>query len=241
MPEFQGEVYDAIRAGAIASAAIIAPMITAHAGASRGTPTAVDVGCGEGWWSLELAELGYLVTSIDQAEPEHTAEGVAVQVIDLEADWRMHPNEFDLGICLEVAEHLTAKAGDELVRQLCKGCRTVAWSAAIPGQGGHGHLNEQWPAYWQARFAEHGWLLVDPWRQSLWHEPGVEPWYSQNLLLAMKAAPGTDLDEAPPVAHLVHPAIYTSALGREAFWREDALKWKTSAENLAARLPDHAL
>jgi hypothetical protein len=58
MPEFQGEVYDAIRAGSQSSAAIIAPMLAAWGGATRGVPTAVDVGCGEGWWSAELAELG---------------------------------------------------------------------------------------------------------------------------------------------------------------------------------------
>jgi hypothetical protein len=181
------------------------------------------------------------VTSIDQAEPELTAEGVAVQVIDLEADWRMHPNEFDLGLCLEVAEHLTAAAGDELVRQLCRGCSVVAWSAAIPGQGGHGHLNEQWPSYWQERFAAHGWLLVDPWRSTLWHEPGVEPWYAQNLLLAQKAAPGTDLDEAPPVAHLVHPAIYTSALGREGWWRERSLANRGALVELVEAVDRQAL
>jgi SAM-dependent methyltransferase len=234
MPEFQGEVYDAIRAGAQSSAAIIAPMLHAHVGASRGTPTAVDVGCGEGWWSRELAELGYRVTSIDQAQPELTAEGVDVQVIDLEADWRMHPNEFDLGLCLEVAEHLTPAAGDELVRQLVKGCRVVAWSAAIPGQGGHGHLNEQWPSYWAERFAAHGWAFADPWRLSLWHEPGVEPWYAQNLLLAMKASPGHDPLDAAPIAHLVHPAVYTSRVENAAYWREQFLRHDDALARLLA-------
>ena len=35
----------------------------------------------------------------------------------------------------------------------------VAFSAAVPGQGGHGHTNEQWPEYWSG-------LLRAPWLRS---------------------------------------------------------------------------
>jgi hypothetical protein len=52
---------------------------------------------------------------------------------------------FDLALCLEVAEHLPAAAGDSLVRRLASVGARILFSAAIPGQGGRNHVNEKWP------------------------------------------------------------------------------------------------
>ena len=37
----------------------------------------------------------------------------------------------------------------------------VVFSAATPGQTGTGHINEQWPVYWQSAFHEHGMVALD--------------------------------------------------------------------------------
>ena len=37
----------------------------------------------------------------------------------------------------------------------------MLFSAAVPGQGGENHVNEQPLAYWRAIFREHGYSAVD--------------------------------------------------------------------------------
>ena len=46
----------------------------------------------------------------------------------------------------------------------------VVFSAASAYQGGIHHVNEQWPTYWAALFAEHGLVAVDSLRKDLWRE-----------------------------------------------------------------------
>lgn len=208
MADFSPEVYAQIRAGTQSSAEVIAPMLLGHLTlAADRTPEVLDIGCGEGWWSSELQALGARVTSCDQAPPPEAARGVQVLELDLEGDYVLQRNAYDLALCLEVAEHVTPAAGERLVAELCASSRAIAWSAAIPGQGGHGHVHERWPTYWAGLFAQHGYQLVDPWRDALWADPDVEPWYAQNLLLAMRSTTA-GLDGAEPPRCLVHPTIW---------------------------------
>ena len=76
--------------------------------------------------------------------------------------------KFDLVVCIEVAEHLDKAAAAPLVRTLTRTAPVVLFSAAPPGQGGHGHVNEQPRAYWHALFAQHGFASVDCFRPKIW-------------------------------------------------------------------------
>lgn len=78
---------------------------------------------------------------------------------------------FDLALSLEVAEHLPAAAADHFVASLTRLASVILFSAAIPDQGGEGHLNEQWPDYWVERFAAHGFGVADVLRS----RPGAGP------------------------------------------------------------------
>ena len=70
---------------------------------------------------------------------------------------------------LEVAEHIPPECADIFVESLTWGLAPVImFSAAVPGQGGTLHLNEQWPAYWASKFAQHGYVLIDCLRPQLW-------------------------------------------------------------------------
>lgn len=201
---FDPNVYAVIRAGIRSSAAVCVPMIL-NALPLTGRPRCLDVGCGEGWWSEELwAAQAAHVDSIDHPIPPEPIDGIPILDVDLEGTYLLQRG-YDLALCLEVAEHLTPLAGDELVRQLCRSAQAIAFSAAIPGQGGSGHLNEQWPAYWEERFAAQGYSLLDPWRMALWGDDRVEPWYQQNLLLAVPSSSTGSTGSVPP---LVHPVIY---------------------------------
>jgi hypothetical protein len=92
-------------------------------------------------------------------------------------------DKFDVALCLEVGEHLPEERAPALVEALCSLSDRVLFSAAIPGQGGEGHVNEKWPDWWGSIFAGHGLYVDESFRMGLWNEPKIEPYYRQNLLL----------------------------------------------------------
>lgn len=90
---------------------------------------------------------------------------------------------FDLVLSVEVGEHLPASAASTFVQTVARHGDLVAFGAALPGQGGHHHLNEQWPDYWTALFQREGFELFDVLRPLLWDDARVLWSYRQNLLL----------------------------------------------------------
>jgi hypothetical protein len=84
---------------------------------------------------------------------------------------------------LEVAEHLPETVGQRLVSELTRIAPAVLFSAAIPGQGGTGHINEQWQDYWAKSFADHAFVSLDCIRPVVWTNQRVDYWYAQNCLL----------------------------------------------------------
>jgi hypothetical protein len=87
---------------------------------------------------------------------------------------------------------------------------TVAFSAAIPAQGGTEHVNEQWPDYWSALFAERDYLAFDLVRPRIWLDSKVEFWYRQNLIVYMAAERAATFPFEPTetVLPLVHPELF---------------------------------
>jgi hypothetical protein len=90
---------------------------------------------------------------------------------------------FDLALCLEVGEHLSQERSNSLVHDLCSLSDCVLFSAAIPGQGGANHINEQWQSWWARLFAENDFILFDCIRPRVWSNRAVEQWYRQNMFL----------------------------------------------------------
>src|SRR5262245_16248653 len=115
----------------------------------------VDVGCGLGSWLKAFIEAGAeRICGIDGDCVNRDALLIPPETFvgkDLTRPFEI-PGAFDLAISVEVAEHLSDEAGACLVRALSKVAPLVLFSAAIPGQGGSRHINEQWPSYWRSRF-----------------------------------------------------------------------------------------
>jgi hypothetical protein len=67
----------------------------------------------------------------------------------------------------------------------------VWFTAAQPGQGGTGHINEQPPAYWIARFRTLGYEYdanaSDELRPALARGIPSAPWLARNLLVLRRA------------------------------------------------------
>ena len=179
----------------------------------------VDVGCGTGTWLAAFAERG--VPDVYGIDGDYVDRG-ALEIPrerflahDLGTPLEL-ARRFDLVVSLEVAEHLPPERAAPFVESLTRLGPIVLFSAAIPGQGGTNHVNEQWPAYWAELFRAHGYLHVDCLRLRLWNDDAVAPWYAQNTLLYAASdelarhdalARLHDPREAAPLA-LVHPTRY---------------------------------
>jgi SAM-dependent methyltransferase len=206
------ELFDWLRATSPGSATVIAPLLVdlVH------PQSVLDVGCGDGAWIGAFATLGVSdALGVDTADPAAVAlPPDRYRRVDLNQGFDPG-RRFDLVVCLEVGEHLRPDAARALVGTLVRSAPVVAFSAAIPGQGGIGHVNEQWPDWWRARFADHGYRQHDVLRRVLWTNDDVAFWYAQNLFLyaepdweppAGTVVPGGALPE-----RLVHPALLARA------------------------------
>jgi SAM-dependent methyltransferase len=180
----------------------------------------VDVGCGVGPWLQVVHELGvqdYVGVDGDHVAPEHLRIPRDHFVThDLSAPLELG-RRFDLAISVEVAEHLPESASSGFVRTLTSLAPVALFSAAVPNQGGVGHVNEQWPEYWAALFAQHGFLAYDCLRPLLWRDEHVAWWYRQNVIVY--ASGDGLLDDPGPAAEplaLVHPLQIDAILTRPA-------------------------
>ena len=190
----------------------------------------VDVGCGEGAWASVFAGLGVQdVMGLDGTyiDPHRLLiPATRFQAVDLVKPFEL-PRKFDLAVCLEVAEHLPEASAAGLVKSLARCAPVVLFSAAIPGQGGVAHINEQWPAHWAEQFAALDFECFDILRSRFWDAPDVNPWYQQNMMLfvrrdARAGLPGLkDLVPTVKPAALVHPGVFASkhaALRHQEAW-----------------------
>ena len=144
--------------------------------------------------------------------------------------------KFDLAICLETAEHLPESSSDVLVSNLVSHADRILFSAAVPGQGGQNHINEQWPEYWEAKFAVHGFYFQDTIRPLIWTNPKVEWWYRQNIFLVERKKP---LSFPFNSLSVVHPELLAlCGKNRDAYYQ--SLITGRQGMNLAIRIFVHS-
>jgi SAM-dependent methyltransferase len=213
--EYSPAFFESIADGSLRSAGIIVPLLI-----DTIRPTSVvDVGCGDGAWLHVFERHG--VADVFGVDGDYVPRSQlripaqAFQAADLNQPLRLE-RQFDLALSLEVGEHLPAATGPAFIESLVRLAPVVVFSAAIPGQGGTNHINEQWQGYWAALFVERGYRPVDCIRPSVWNHPDVELWYAQNCLVYVREDAldtyselrAVALQPAPSPLDVVHPRMY---------------------------------
>jgi len=171
----------------------------------------LDVGCGLGNWIQVAKNMGvndikgvdgaYVNKSLLKINPDEFVEKNLTEPFDL-------GRKFDLTICLEVAEHLPAASADVLIQTLTNHADVILFSAALPGQGGQNHVNEQWPEYWQKIFLKYGFEMVDYFRPKIWNNHKVERWYRQNLFLVVRKGHALAHNGINQAQAIIHPELF---------------------------------
>ena len=180
----------------------------------------VDLGCGDGAWLAAFAKHGVQdFLGIDVQKKALRIPEDKFLARDLRKPLQLQ-TKFDLAICLEVAEHLPPGCAEFLVESLVRLAPVILFSAAIPYQQGFGHLNLQWPDYWEKHFQAKGFVAVDALRRKIWQNHDLSWWYRQNMFLLVDR---TQLEHYPPlrgestgVISLVHPENYLAVAASAA-------------------------
>ncbi len=213
---YSGDFYEGMEDANLSSARTVVPMALEYVQPK----SALDIGCGQGLWLKAFMEKGVTdVLGYDgeyvQRDKLHIPKENYIAA-DLEKPMSLG-RTFDLAISLEVAEHLSDAASRVFVKNITTAAPVILFSAAIPGQGGVHHINEQWPQYWEERFKERGYVPVDCLRHRLWSNSRVAFFYAQNIMFYVKESELPNypkLQEAYDAGHnralaLVHPHIYS--------------------------------
>lgn len=111
----------------------------------------LDVGCGMGQCVETARKLGVSAQGVELYPRtgliQHDLRKPLPKVFPLGAD---------MVFCWEVAEHLPEESGDVLAQSLADNLAPgglLIFTAAIPTQGGLGHINCQLPWYWMDKFS----------------------------------------------------------------------------------------
>jgi SAM-dependent methyltransferase len=174
--------YNAMESVTVDSARVIVPLVMKLVQPKR----VIDVGCGRGIWLREFGSNG--VGEIFGVDGQHVPPADLLvspqyfRAIDLAQPFQLG-GQYDLAICLEVAEHLPAKSAKSLIRSLVASAPIILFSAAVPGQGGTHHINEQWPPYWERLFNDVGYSRLDPIRRHIINDERVATWYRRNVFV----------------------------------------------------------
>ena len=207
----------------------------------------IDVGCGVGTWLKSFRENGVrTVVGMDGAYHEknliaqNLSETEFVEV-NLEENHRAildilyaklqtdSCRKFDLVVSLEVAEHLHEQYADSYINLLTALSNCILFSAAIPKQGGDGHVNEQWPEYWVDKLSGKGYKVLDIIRPNFWSNDNVNTWYKQNMFLFVKEETHKNIENRIGGQHsikyplnIVHPELYFAKVNMKMGIRSSA-------------------
>ncbi len=174
------------RTAALAAEGLICRLIT-----ELPTKSILDVGCGRGVWLAQWLRNGATdVLGVDG--PYVNLNKLHIPSSSFLARNVSRPfklgRRFDLVQSLEVAEHLPSAAAETFIDNLVQHGSLILFSAAVPGQGGEHHVNEQPLDYWRAKFAARDYEPFDFLRPRIHDDRTIYFCYRFNTLLYAHAS-----------------------------------------------------
>lgn len=163
-----------------AVAAIVSSYVRSH--------SVFDLGCGSGTFLKAFVDLGRDGAGCDLRPDLAREKGLTVFPADVCVALR-HGKRYGLLLCFEVAEHIPARFSGQLVRNCCALSDRILFTAAPPGQGGVGHINEQPRDFWEGLFRESGYILETELAGDIKREMRARQvigWLCDNLMLFRK-------------------------------------------------------
>ena len=179
----------------------------------------VDFGCGTGTWLKVCQKIGcedilglddYAEEILLEIPKENFLRKNIGEPVELQ-------KKYDLAISLEAAEHIDEDFSENIVKNLVFASDVILFSAALPGQGGTHHVNEQPPNFWAEKFNKHKFAQYDFLRSLIWEENKVAWWYKQNIFLYINENSQRNIDIPVLVndlsfKHVVHPDCLNSRI-----------------------------
>lgn len=173
----------------------------------------LDVGCGAGYWlkvwkeetnatAILGVEGSYMDSSLFELDKKY------LLTADLKEPLKLN-QRYDLVTSMEVAEHIPEENAGTFIQNLTDAGDIILFSAAIKGQLGTYHINEQMPEYWAEKFKQHNYIAVDYIRPKIWNDTSIQYWYRQNTLLFIKESRLAEFPELQAVAAITDPAYLT--------------------------------
>ncbi len=158
----------------------IADRIAAHIGPRR----VLDAGCALGLLVETLRTKGIDAFGIDFSAfaIEHVHEPVKPFCSQASVTDPLR-EQYDLIVCFEVLEHITAPDAETAIANFCAHTRDILFSSSPVHFGEATHLNTQPPEYWAAQFARHHFYrdvdfdasFVAPWAARFRHRADPPP------------------------------------------------------------------
>lgn len=119
--------------------------------------SSLDLGAGDGRYSYNLANAGTNAYAIERHKwelPQMPTKNVTCITHNLSNPLDLN-HDFDLVLCIEVAEHLHESSANILCDTIARHCKKLLiFTAAPPGQAGDGHINCQPKQYWLNKLLE---------------------------------------------------------------------------------------
>lgn len=155
----------------------------------------IDIGCGVGIYLAEFEKNQVAILGFDGSPAAVSGSLVngKIKLHDLCQPLNLN-RQFDLCLCLEVAEHLEEACAPILVNSLAGAAPTIVFTAATPGQGtvDIGHINEQPFEYWLKLFRQKKILINGKLTEKIRREmiaQNVVWWLVKNLMIMEKHLP----------------------------------------------------
>lgn len=167
----------------------------------------VDFGCGEGLWLKEaLCQDNKIeILGVDGNYVEKERLKIPVEkffAADLRTPIFLN-RRFELAISTEVAEHLDEEHEGIYLDNIARASDQIFFTAAVPGQMGVNHINEQWQSYWIKKFKKKGYYCDFSIRDYFWNDGRINGWRRQNILFFSKKE--TKLVMSEPLMDVLHP------------------------------------